>query len=112
MCARPTISSCAAPVVRARWSFRASVLYSISWTRELLPDPLTPVTAINEPSGNRTSMFFKLFWRAPLTTNHWVDDAPSESLIRRFVGIGIAFLLDKYWPVRDAFERTICFGGP
>ena len=30
-----------------------------------LPDPLTPVTAMNVPSGNATSMFLRLLARAP-----------------------------------------------
>ena len=33
-----------------------------------LPDPLTPVTAMNVPSGNATSMFLRLLARAPRTT--------------------------------------------
>ena len=33
-----------------------------------LPDPLTPVTVVSTPSGIATSMFLRLFARAPLTT--------------------------------------------
>src|SRR5205823_4085219 len=34
-----------------------------------LPDPLTPDTATKVPSGNETSMFFRLFAFAPLITS-------------------------------------------
>ena len=61
------MSSWAAAGVRRRCSLRASVLYRTSLTSELLPEPLTPVTAMNVPSGKATSMFLRLFWRAPLT---------------------------------------------
>ncbi len=36
--------------------------------RLLLPLPLTPVTQTNLPSGKATSIFFRLFSRAPRTT--------------------------------------------
>ena len=32
-----------------------------------LPEPETPVTTTNKPSGNATSMFFRLLARAPMT---------------------------------------------
>ena len=38
----------------------AMVLYNISFTNVLFPDPDTPVTHINCPSGNLTFMFFKV----------------------------------------------------
>ena len=40
----------------------------MSFTSVDLPDPLTPVTAVNVPSGIATSMFFRLFARAPRMT--------------------------------------------
>ena len=40
----------------------------MSFTRVDFPDPLTPVTATSAPSGIRTSMFFRLFSRAPWMT--------------------------------------------
>ena len=43
----------------------ASVLYNISFTNVLFPEPDTPVTHVNTPSGNFTSIFFKLFSQAP-----------------------------------------------
>ena len=41
----------------------------MSLTSVDLPEPLTPVTAMSRPSGIATSMFFRLFARAPLTTS-------------------------------------------
>ena len=38
-------------------------------TSELLPAPLTPVTAVKTPTGNRTSTFLRLCSRAPLTVD-------------------------------------------
>ena len=43
----------------------AIILYSISFTKVDFPDPDTPVTHINFPSGNFTFIFFKLFSSAP-----------------------------------------------
>jgi hypothetical protein len=40
----------------------------MSLTSVDLPEPLTPVTAVKVPSGIATSMFFKLFARAPRMT--------------------------------------------
>lgn len=39
----------------------AIVLYNTSFTKVLFPEPETPVTHINCPSGNFTFIFFKLF---------------------------------------------------
>ena len=39
--------------------------YSICLTNEVLPDPLTPVTAVITPMGNFTFIPFRLFSRAP-----------------------------------------------
>ena len=40
----------------------------MSLTSVDLPEPLTPVTAVSVPSGIATSMFFRLFARAPRMT--------------------------------------------
>ena len=40
-------------------------LYSISFTKVLLPDPETPVIATNKPKGIFTSILSKLFSEAP-----------------------------------------------
>ena len=37
----------------------------MSLTRELLPEPLTPVTQMNASSGKTTSTLRRLLWRAP-----------------------------------------------
>ena len=41
----------------------------MSLTSVDLPEPLTPVTAVSTPSGILTSMFFRLFSRAPRMTS-------------------------------------------
>ena len=43
----------------------------MSCTSVDLPDPLTPVTHVNVPSGNDTSMFFRLCGDAPVTRSRW-----------------------------------------
>ena len=68
-CSIPRISLCSPGIVLARFSFFARLLYSISLTRELFPDPDTPVTQVKTPSGNFTSMFFRLFCFAPFTVS-------------------------------------------
>ena len=52
-----------------RFSSAPSVLKSTSLTREDLPLPLTPVTQVNVPKGMETSIFFRLFSRAPRTVS-------------------------------------------
>lgn len=39
----------------------ATVLYNTSFTKVDFPEPETPVTQVNTPSGNFTLIFFKLF---------------------------------------------------
>ena len=46
----------------------ASARYRMSLTSVDLPEPLTPVTAVNVPIGIVTSMFFRLLARAPRMT--------------------------------------------
>ena len=41
------------------------VLYSTSFTNVLFPEPETPVTHVNTPSGNFTFIFLRLFSVAP-----------------------------------------------
>ncbi len=48
-----------------------------------LPEPETPVTTVNSPSGKDTSNSFKLLWRAPRT----VIALPLG--VRRSLGTGI-----------------------
>ena len=60
------------PVVRAGALARAvevvrrAALRGFALMSDDLPEPDTPVTATNMPSGNATSMFLRLFSRAPL----------------------------------------------
>ena len=56
----------------------------MSLTSVDLPEPLTPVTAVSTPSGILTSMFFRLFARAPRMT------ISPFSAGRRLPGVGIA----------------------
>jgi hypothetical protein len=51
-----------------------------------LPEPETPVTAVNRPSGKETSMSCRLFSRAPYTVS-----CRSKSAGRRTSGSGIDF---------------------
>ena len=60
-----------------------------------MPEPETPVTQVNTPSGNFTSIFFKLFSAAPRTFSQ-----PAGFL--RFSGIGIFTAPLKYCPVMDS----------
>jgi hypothetical protein len=67
-CSSPSMRSCSPGWVRAPFSWRASALYRISTIRVDLPEPETPVMHTILPSGMVTSMFFRLFSRAPTTT--------------------------------------------
>src|SRR5690348_4055743 len=68
-----TLSSCSSPLIcrcaPARWrdllSLFATALYSTSLTSVDLPDPDTPVTEQNTPSGTLTLTDFRLCWVAP-----------------------------------------------
>ena len=75
------------------------------------------------PSGKATSMFFRLFWRAPLTSGLRGCSGfdPRQSLrlhpagldgSRRFVGTGIAFLPERYCPVSDASPSESASASP
>ena len=68
----------------------------MSFTKVDLPEPLTPVTATNAPSGNVASIVFRLFSRASLTTNCFFG-----FIGRRTFGISIDFLPAIYAPVID-----------
>ena len=52
---------------RSRSRFNASA--RMSFTSELFPEPLTPVTQTNAPSGISTVTFFRLLCRAPTMRN-------------------------------------------
>jgi len=71
----------------------AIVLYKTSFTSVDFPEPETPVTHVNTPSGIFTLMFFKLFSCAPSIS----IDLPLDFLL--FLGTAIFFLPLKYCPV-------------
>ena len=65
----------------------------MSSTSELLPLPLTPVTAVSAPSGNLTLMFLRLLWRAPTMVRSNARSVASDALLdRRVFGMPIVFL--------------------
>ena len=53
ICSRPSIASWAPGVTCARCKACAAAFQRMSSTSELLPEPLTPVTAVTTPSGKR-----------------------------------------------------------
>ena len=91
----PKISSWAPGImVRALFKSLASLLYNISVISELFPDPETPVMHVNTPRGIFTSMFFRLFSRAPFTVRY-----PLGFLL--LSGTGIFNFPLRYAPVMD-----------
>ena len=68
MSSMPSMPIVQAGIAAALYSVLASDWYRISLISVDLPDPLTPVTAVNTPSGIVTSTFFRLLARAPRTT--------------------------------------------
>ena len=74
----------------ARFKSLAKCLYKISLIKELLPDPDTPVTQVNVPSGNDTLIFLRLFSLAPTI----LINLPLPTLL--LSGTIIFLLPDKY----------------
>ena len=97
----PRISRCAPGTVRAPLSSPASFLYRISLISDDLPEPDTPVTQTNLPSGMSTVTFFRLFCFAPTI----VIFLPLPA--RRFSGTGIVRAPLRYWPVTDSLHCRI-----
>ena len=52
-----------------------------SRTRELFPEPLTPVTATKRSRGKRTSTFSRLWWFTPVSSNQ-----ETARVLRRVAG--------------------------
>ena len=102
----PSIPSCLPARVFAPFNSFASLLYIISFTSELLPEPDTPVIQVNVPSGIFTSMPFRLFSRAPFISRK----LPFP--VRRFSGSSIFFTPDKYWPVIESAQLIIVLASP
>ena len=85
---------------------RLIAAYSTSWTSVDFPDPLTPVTVVNTPSGIVMSMFFRLLARAPRMT------MSPLSAGRRLFGTGIDRAPVRYAPVRDSVVSINSDGVP
>ena len=77
----------------------------MSITRVLFPDPETPVTQVNNPSGTFTSIFFKLFALAPLRVK-------KSFAVLLFSGISIDKFPERYFPVSELFFPIIFFSFP
>ena len=73
-----------------RFNFCASVFFRILLTKVDFPEPETPVTAMNLPSGKRAVTSFKLFSAAP------VNSIKRPLPTRRSVGTGIARFPERY----------------
>ena len=84
----------------------SSASIRMSFTSDDLPDPLTPVTTVNVPSGNSTVTSRRLCCFAP--TTRMTCPLPG----RRSVGIGIDFTPVRYWPVSDAGLASTSAGVP
>ena len=82
----PSILSCFPGNSVELYSSLANPLYNISFINVLFPEPETPVTQVNTPSGILTSIFFKLFCFAPLIS----IDLPFDFLL--LLGTLICFL--------------------
>jgi hypothetical protein len=76
------------------YSLSAAALNSISSTNDDLPLPDTPVTHVNFPSGNLTSIFFRLLAAHPFISITF----PLPFLLT--LGTSIRSLPDKYFPVK------------
>ena len=65
----------------------------MSFTRELFPDPDTPVTHVRLPRGKLTSMFLRLFSLAPITFTEF------PAVFLRELGTSILFSFERYFLV-------------
>ena len=72
-----------------------------------LPEPDTPVTQTNRPTGSSRVTFFRLLPRAPITAQR-----PLGLRRWRIAGIAIVRLPDRYWPVSESGWRAISCGVP
>ena len=64
-------------------------------TKLVLPEPETPVTQVNAPTGIWTVMSFKLCSFAPLITRN----LPVP--LRRSAETGVFIRPERYWPVSE-----------
>src|SRR5919198_843678 len=73
----------------------------MSLTSVDLPDPLTPVTAVRTPSGILTSMFLRLFSRAPrILRSPFIDG-------RRAFGVVRGFTVARTAPAQQFLRRAL-----
>ena len=79
----------------------------MSLTSVDLPEPETPVTATNRPSGNATSTSRRLLADAPLTVTSW-----PRVRLRRCAGSGISLRPVRYAPVSDSSLASSSSTGP
>src|SRR6266480_991637 len=101
----PSTPAWAPGFTRARLSRFASALKTISFTRVDLPEPETPVTQMNLPTGNSTSISLRLCCAAPRTRNE-----PRSSSRRS--GTAIERLPARNCPVTDFATRSTFAAGP
>src|SRR5512143_3525139 len=79
---RPWISPCGAGSADEPYRWRATAVYRVSLISVDLPDPDTPVTQTNSPTGRVSVTFFRLLPLAFVTTS-----CRSESAGRRCFGM-------------------------
>ena len=106
MFSTPSIESCFPGCIYFLLMIVDNPLYNTWLIRLLLPEPLTPVTQVNNPSGMSISTFFRLFSLAPLIVRNFPFPG------RLFSLIGITSFLDKYLPVMDSSDSIISSGVP
>ena len=95
----PSQLACSPGFTRVRLSRFASALKTVSLTSVDLPEPETPVTVMNFPTGNSTSIPFRLCCEAPRTQKE-----PRSSTRRS--GTAISRLPERNWPVIDSGCRS------
>ena len=99
------MSSWSPVIVLALFRLFARCLYKISLTRELFPEPDTPVTHVIIPNGISTSIFFRLFSLAPFTVRN-------PAGVFRSAGTGICSFPLRYCPVMDSSTWQISSAVP
>ena len=92
----PSMRPCAPDFRRALWSRFLSARRITSLTSVDLPEPDTPVTATNRPTGISTSMFLQVVLPRAADAQHLVARR------RAAPGTGIRRRPDRYAPVTDA----------
>src|SRR6266511_3424795 len=100
----PSQLACSPGFTRMRCSRLASALKTISFTSVDFPEPETPVTQMNLPTGNSTSIPFRLCIEAPRTQNE-----PFSSPRRS--GTAISRLPARNRPVIESALPSIVLAG-